>query len=503
MVAMWGMPAGATHPGANHENMKLLDFRPTPQTCNPLIVGQNPQDRPCTTSDIAFHENLAVVGDYGGARIFDISDPADPVRISRIRCWGPQNDPTVWEAPSGRLTLVLSVDVTQTRARCGSTFAGHDNPNGWEGLRIFDITDPANPQFIGAVYQDCGSHTNTGVPINERVVLIYNQSYPLRPGPTCGPVRGPEAGRDPLHGVIQVVRLPLENPKGAQEIAEPPVVYPGDADNMFDPCEHGLCAPFIPMRACHDVGVILGASVEGVSQPGDLGLAGAACAEQAQLWRILPSGLPDSGNPIWVYDDNVDETGITGEAEDPGVAVDFWHSATFTWDGEVINFIDESFGSGCPTTTPAFGADTGRMFFLDVETGALLSQFMQPREEGTGYCSAHLGNFVATDDAYLLANAWYTGGADVIDATDPTNPVETAFWDFTDPTSDNWSHYWYEGPCLRTKTNGDCGPAGAFPTYGTDLAKYGFETFRVFNQVPTNRVRLDELNPQTQTLLFP
>jgi hypothetical protein len=43
------------------------------------------------------------------------------------------------------------------------------------------------------------------------------------------------------------------------------------------------------------------------------------------------------------------------------------------------------------------------------------------------------------------------GGANVVDFTDPANPVEVAFYDIAPPGpggSDHWSAYWYEGPKL-------------------------------------------------------
>jgi hypothetical protein len=95
-----------------------------------------------------------------------------------------------------------------------------------------------------------------------------------------------------------------------------------------------------------------------------------------------------------------------------GVVIDFFHLATFSWDGKVVNFIDESFGDRCPPTTPAPGAtarfpgDSGRMFFLNTRTGRLLSSFMKPPRGETGYCSAHLGLPVASSKR-LLVNAWY------------------------------------------------------------------------------------------------
>lgn len=460
-------------------------------------------------SDIAFWGNKAYVGNYQGFRIFDISGTR-PRLISSFPCFGPQNDPSVWDRDGDGQAdiLFLSVDSVMTAPECGSTavpLGEIEEPDGWEGIRIFDVSDPRKPRQIGAVYQDCGSHTHTLVPDpNNHRVLLYNSSYTLRFGPTCGP-GGAAVGHTIDHGVIQVVEVSWDpadplGPVTAIEIAEPPINYPGDPDNVFNPAEHGLLG-FNPLRACHDIGVILGATAPG-SQPGDMGLAAGACAEQAQLWRIGPDGIPDTANPLWVFDDPEDVDGPGGG----DVAVDFWHSATFSWDGKVVNFIDESFGDGCPTVTPiGFGvtgpnSDTGRMFFLDVATGAKLSHFFLGRAtagDPIPYCSAHMGNVVPAKDRYLLVNAWYRGGADIIDFTDPTNPKEIAFFDKVN--ADNWSAYWYErGPA----------PQGTSLTiYGNDgvhdpATGAGFEVFKVFVG-PTQRVGVDHLNPQTQEFKFP
>ncbi|MDQ3871209.1 MAG: hypothetical protein M3301_06305, partial [Chloroflexota bacterium] len=382
-------------------------------SANMSLVFSAPNGSGAINSDIAFWGNRAYYGDYDGFRIFDISDPSAPTLLSDFTCVGPQNDPVVWQ---NRL-LLLAVDRTMTGPQCGATpTAQHGDPNGWEGVRIFDVSNPAAPSQIGAVYTDCGAHTITLHPAPAAGILhLYVSSYPLRPGPTCGTVNGPRVGRDPLHGVIQVLEVPLSNPAGTHEVAEPKIVYPGDPDNKFNWFEHGL-AP-VPgaiepsARACHDISVYV-----------PLNLAVAACAEQAQAWRIRPNGIPDTEHPLWVVDDRADTNGATGNPADQEVAVDFWHSATMSWDGKIVNFIDESFGEGCPTETEitepgaAGMADTGRMFFYR-RTGARLSHFQIPRPEMPpagvpNYCSAHLGNVVPAIGRYLLANAWYTGGVD-------------------------------------------------------------------------------------------
>jgi hypothetical protein len=486
------LPAGAAHNADQHVNMRMLFNSPNDRGTKCFTGAGNPT--PCTNSDIAFWGNMAVQGDYGGFRLFDISNPASPSVISSFDCFGPQNDPVLWKN-----ILALAVDAPLTGPACGSTpNIPANNPGGWEGVRLFDVSDPANPKFIKGVYSDCGAHTITAWPKSKDEIVLWVSSYPLGPGPTCGDTEGPAAGRDPNHGVIQVINVPLNNPSAAAEIAEPKIVYPGDPDNRFTPAEHGLPGPPAlepSMRACHDITTFV-----------PLRIAGAACAEQAQLWRVGPDGMPDTQNPIWVYDDTVDETGTTGDTADKGVVVDFFHSFTFSWDGKIANVIDESFGSGCPPTT-SVGAtvpnrqpgDTGRMFFLDVATGRLLSSFMAQRPGETVYCSAHLGNTVAAHDKYLLANAWYHGGADVIDFTDPANPDEVAFYDaapFGAQGSENWSVYWYEGPAL---------PGQNLTLYGTDgLAPSPNRGFQVFRAgVAAQEVIVQRMNPQTQEFTLP
>ena len=468
----------------------LFESGPSVSCPSPAVAPVGP-DQPCTNSDLAFKGNLAFQGHYGGVRIFDISNPASPRQVRDFRCYGPQNDPVVW----GNL-LFLAVDATMTGPECGATrTASSDDPNGWEGVRIFDISNPANPRFIKGVYTDCGAHTITLFPKNPAQVMLYVSSYPLLPGPTCGAERGPAAGNSPLHEQISVIRVPVNNPRRAKVVAQPKVRYPGDPDNLFDPAEHALPG-FGKLTACHDIAVFV-----------QLRLAAAACAEQAQLWRIRPNGIPDSANPVWVFDDNTDRDGADGG----DAAVDFWHSATFSWDGKVINFIDESFGVGCPPVTPDYmggdDADTGRMYFIDRFSGAQLSQFTLPRtetapdEDGneTAYCSAHLGNTVPARDRNLLVNAWYMGGVDVIDFTNPRAPEEVAYWDagpFGPTGSDNWSAYWYEGPSL---------PEESLTIYGTDGVHNpetgrGFQSFAA--SIAADEVRLPYLNPQTQERLI-
>ena len=471
-----------------------------------------------TNSDLAFWGNHAFVGYYtgdtgspagtgprGGVRIFDISDPASPTLVKDLKCDANQNDPIVWDRNGNGVAdlLLVAVDRTMAGPQCGAARVAHDDPTGWEGVRVFEMSDdPANPfatiTQVAGVYTDCGAHTITAWPGEAGKLIVYVSSYPLRPGPTCGQVNGPRVGRDPLHGVIQVLEVPLANPAASKEIAEPKITYPGDPDGRIDWCERsvtgtGAACPGVlepAARACHDVVVHVATR-----------LAAAACAEQGQVWRIGPGGIPDTANPILIADDKV-SSGGTGNI--PG-AVDFFHSAMFDNGATVVNWVDESFGGGCPTMTtwnarpwnPAGGVHkTGKMFFSDLATGAFLSEFhvgdVRPDPRLEEYCSAHMGMAVPGLERDLLVNAWYTGGMDVIDFSKPTRLKEIAYYDPVQQ-SGTWSAYPYTGPLFRT------GPG--IPVYATDgvennaLAE-GMVVYRTLIQKPGSHV-LDHLNPQT------
>jgi hypothetical protein len=471
-------------------------------------------------------------GPRGGVRIFDISNPARPDLVKDLQCDGLQADPIVWDRNGNGVAdlLLVAVDRTMDGPECGAarsmrtnaqgqTVAFHENPNGWEGVRVFEMSDnPRNPfqtiTQVDAQYTDCGAHTITawtGRVETDEELIVYVSSYPLRPGPTCGVTGSTPAPphtntnnpfedasdrevEKPLHEVIQVLRVPLDNPDETEEIAEPTISYPGDPDGRQEWAEKGQPAP--PARepaaiACHDIVTHM-----------EHNIAGAACAEQGQVWEVDPAtGIPDTQNPMMIGDDEV-SSGGTGQF--PG-AVDFFHSVMFNNAGTVVNWVDESFGSGCPTMTTYLSRPwnlaggthkTGRMFFTDME-GNFLSEFhvgdLRPDARDGEYCSAHMGMAVMGIKRDLLVNAWYTGGTDVIDFTRPTRLREIAFYDPVAQTG-TWSAYPYTGPLFRR--------GRGVPVYASDgvelnAESQGMEVYRARIQAPKRRNLVDHLNPQT------
>jgi hypothetical protein len=480
-----------------------------------------------TNSDLAFWGKHAFVGYYtgatgfppgtgarGGVRIFDISKPASPRLVKNFPCDGAQNDPILWDRNDNGVAdlMLLAVDTTMASPECGAARVAGGTTSGWEGVRVFTMSDnPAAPftniTQVDTVYTDCGAHTITAWPgeLEETGnLLVYVSSYPLGAGPTCGDTEylntanpydeDPGSPANPLHGVIQVVEVPLDNPAASQESdVQPEISYPGDPDGRQEWCEKGLCSPaFEPAAvACHDIVVHVEHNV-----------AGGACAEQGQVWEIDEDGIPVTDDPMSIGDDEV-SSGGTGQF--PG-AVDFFHSVMFDNDAETVNWVDESFGTGCPTMTtynprdwnPAGGVHkTGRMFFSDME-GNFQSEFhvgdLRPDSRAGEYCSAHMGMAVMGIERDLLVNAWYTGGADVIDFTNPTRLREIAFYDPV-RQSGTWSAYPYTGPLFKK--------ARGTPVYASDgvtnngLAQ-GMVVYRARKvRVPDREGRVDHLNPQT------
>ena len=141
-------------------------------------------------SDLAFQGNYAFMGTNDGFVVYDVSNPASPRKVHlNNSCTTSQGDVVVyknilvrsWDSPT-------SANGAATQS-CGGTLV----KQGFEGIHIFDITDPENPVMVDVgndptdgkqglrfSTQDvprkgCGSHTATAVPDEARGYLyLYN-----------------------------------------------------------------------------------------------------------------------------------------------------------------------------------------------------------------------------------------------------------------------------------------------------------------------------------------
>jgi hypothetical protein len=433
-VGMLILPAAAS---ATHDTRPSFELRALSHSA--WAPGNFPNG---TSSDLAFWGNRAYNGTYWGFRVVDITDPQAPQEVVNYQdCRGDQGDVLVWNN-----ILVRSWNTAQLTDQ---TCDGQRVPAGWEGLHVFDISNPQDPVLKASVELPCGSHTATAVPdrANNRLV-VYNQTS----GGPCF--------------FFDVVEVPFADPAAAKLLRQEPLE--GE-------------------RACHDSGVIMG----------DVNLMACASGGKANVFDIGQNVHPGGTitNPEFLY--TIEEPGVgpkpPGEPHSGN-----WHSATFTWDGNVLILGWEPGGGSqaeCEATDPDV---THTMFFYDAHTGSKLGQWTLPRKQSAKEnCTLHNYNVLPMRNRYILTGGHYMAGTWITDFTDPANAFTRAYSDppprtgIPDPPataaiSGAWSSYWYNGTIYESSIH------------------EGLNVFRY--QEPGIRRRamtLDHLNPQTQEFSLP
>ena len=188
-----------------------------------------------TNSDLAFSGDYAIQGNYNGFIVWDISNPSQPELVNGYLCPASQSDVSVYEN-----LLFVSGEGYSGRLDCGTEGVDQQiSPDRLRGIRIFDISDIRNPQYVGNVQTCRGSHTHTVLkdPDDDANVYIYvSGSAPVRPAeelPGC--VAAPPS-EDPNSALfrIEVIRVPLANPAQAAIVNSPRIF-----ENLTAPPRHG------------------------------------------------------------------------------------------------------------------------------------------------------------------------------------------------------------------------------------------------------------------------
>ncbi len=452
-----------------------------PGALNMETLAQNNEGvKETTNSDLAFWKDLAAAGNYDGFRLFDISKPASPELLVSFKCRGPQNDVSLYKA-RGRMYLFQSIDRAQTAEDC----TGKDTPLvyddtgepvpsdpaarrpgipvragfGFEGVRMFDVTNPRQPQFLRAFATDCGSHTHTLVPDKSKQRLfLYVSSYPLGSGITAQPDRGQSNSCTLPHQKISIIEVPFKRP-AAGTVREKALSSDTTENRGF--------------KACHDIQAILRDDI-----------AIGSCAGDVQLWDISDRGNPTSA-------DGERHTHVPARMDGSDRGFDFVHTAIATYDGKLMAVTDET-GGGGTAECDADKSDDGFLYFYTLpepgEPVEYKGRYMIPRPQGNETCVTHNGQMIpVTDGRYLASVAYYQGGTTIVDFTDPANPREIAYTDAAN--SDTWSAYWYNGFVFAN---------GGLHRDGRENP--GFEVYRVFDEDgrPLRTRTWHHLNPQTQ-----
>jgi hypothetical protein len=471
------LPAGAGHGNADEASPNMLHVANLPPHPT-FLVG--PPNEARFNSDLAFwnaggvkggYTDLIAQGNYDGFRLVDASDPANPTQISALECRGNQGDVSFYQAKN-RLLLIQSIEEPVVDDNCAAArdtlivpgtnpvtnLPGLFRQKGHEGLRIFDVTNPAAPVHIATVRTACGSHTHTTIPDdrNQRAI-VYVSSYPsgarvtrredlatLPQQPNC----------IPDHNKISIVEIPDTAPQTAHVLKEQPL----DQDTAVWTATGSGGSP---VRGCHDITFFEFSESRKV--------AGGACLSEGQLWDVSDPANPTTNVPG--RHSHIRNPFIDGPT--PPMR-GLFHTASFSWDGEVVLFTDEWGGGGL------HGCDgpqdtRGNVWFYDnvppgVEPVPLYGRFILPRPQpAQEACTMHNGNVIPTNEGYFGVSSAYQAGTSVFDFTGveemepiflpfvppggltppPLAGTEVAFFDAkNDPAGpsgidDAWSSYWH------------------------------------------------------------
>ncbi len=539
-----GLRAGWMDAGEAAWNIQLVSTTPPSPD---FINRSNPGDFQFINSDLSFTGPYVIQGNFSGVQVWDITNPKSPRLHKAFVCPGSQSDVSVY-----RKLLFVSGEALNGRTDCGTQgvrdTVSHDR---LRGIRIFDVTDIANPRHITDVQTCRGSHTHTLVtsPTDTANVYIYvSGSAPVRsPNELAGcSSAAPDSNPNTALFRIEVIQVPLAHPELARIVSSPRIFQ-----DLVAPARHGETLEDIAAAAkaaaeararggftakVNGVELILGPGFVhgqldsivkargGTGEPTGADSATLRAAAQAIVDRIV--NPPTTGNgpppgPTQCHDITVyPAIGLAGGAcggygllldirdvANPtriGAVADsnfsFWHSATFNNDGTKILFTDEWGGGLQPrcrvTDKHEWGADA--IFTRSGNTMMFKSYYKLPAPQ-TAYenCVAHNGTLIPIPGRDIIVQAWYQGGISVFDWTDATHPREIAFFDRgpMDSTklvgAGSWSAYWYNGFIVSSEIS-----------RGLDIFELQPSAFISQNELDAAKlIRFDYLNAQDQQQL--
>ena len=267
---------------------------------------------------------------------------------------------------------------------------------GFEGIHVFDISNPAQPllikQFRFAAdnpgLAGCGSHTATAVPDPARDALyIYN-------GGSSNACNG-----------IDIFKIKLSDPAQISVI--------GRASNRGIDAKTGV--ERVGNNSCHDNNVLLNVGGTSTSYAMCAGGNGLAMFKFDLTKPVGEEGSVEKPTQLWTQQ-------MTG--------VGTGHSGSFTYDGKYLIFGHEP-GGGSAARCQATSTIVERtLYLLDPVTGETKGEMLHPRPQGwRENCTWHDFNVVPTKAGYYATSGSYQSGISIIDFSTPAAPKEIAYAD--------------------------------------------------------------------------
>tara|TARA_A100001015_G_scaffold248228_1_gene285496 strand:+ start:13445 stop:15436 length:1992 start_codon:yes stop_codon:yes gene_type:complete len=508
-------------------NLELVSNTPPPKE----FVGS-------VSSDLAFKGNYVVQGNFNGVIIWDMSNPASPKLVNEYVCPASQSDVSVY----GDL-LFVSGEGLEGRLDCGTEgVQDRVSDERLRGIRIFDISDVENPEYIANVQTCRGSHTHSVLkdPKDDDNIYIYvSGSSMVRPEeelPGCSAAMPNEDSNSALFR-IEVIKVPLDAPEESAIVSSPRIF-----DDLAPPPSHEPSpedvAKLERMRAegknvylVREAGPWVGSVREvpdGLASrllemyKEEQGITDDPTEAQMVAFRESIGDLvysmreeeeygPNQCHDITLYPEiglaggACDGYGLLLDISDPvnPVRIDqvadenfsYWHNATFNNDGSKILFSDEWYGTKCRANDPyEWGANA--IFTITEDRKLKFHSYYKMDAVQTEYeiCVAHNGSLLPVPGRDIMIQSWYEGGVSLFDWTDPDNPVEIGFHDRGPMQIGNvgsggsWSIYWYNGYLVNSEIY-----------RGLDILDLKANPYLTQNEIDASKtVVLDYLNVQGQ-----
>ena len=115
---------------------------------------------------------------------------------------------------------------------------------------------------------------------------------------------------------------------------------------------------------------------------------------------------------------------------DPNYA--YWHGATFSNDGKTVVFTDEWGGGIQPRCRATDDLKWGGDSIYDIVNGRLVfrSYYKLPVAQTLQEnCVSHIPSLIPVPGRDIMVQAFYQGGATLVDFSDSSNPREIGYWD--------------------------------------------------------------------------
>src|SRR5690349_19901217 len=232
-----GLRAGAVR--VDTANHRVLEVTPAAQAAwNLRLIVNRPASEKfvgVTNSDLAFFRNYVIQGNYNGFQVWDISNPAAPTLKVGYLCPASQSDVSVYQN-----LLFVSGEGMGGRLDCG-TQGVHDSVSSarLRGLRIFDISDIANPTYIANVQTCRGSHTHSALNDRYDAANVYVYISGAAPVTSLSQLPGcvaaaPDSNPNSARFRIEFIKVPLAAPQQAAIVSSPRIF-----DSLTAPPTHG------------------------------------------------------------------------------------------------------------------------------------------------------------------------------------------------------------------------------------------------------------------------